>query len=418
MHCQKNTDGNAYNICIETCQNTEQCPDNETTLAPDNDGGGCGGDAGSTGFFEDDQGAQKSCAWLAEQPKDILSDLCKAGAPASVICRETCQLCAAEATTETVAPTSLAPTEPPTLAITETPTLTPTAAVTETPSSAPTSAVSTTSPTITASTPLPILATEAPTTESTIAATLDATTASTTDLLSLITSATALSVDDLNNDSPQASAYRWLQDGLDQGSVADTASSSLLLQKFAIATFGYSADVGSGWMDNFDECSWSGITCNESTIREINLDSSNLSGNYPSELSLLRDSLETLIVSNNEMTGSIPDSFGRLRNLQVWQMESNTFSGTIPATIGGLQQLRIWYFERNPDIEGSFPDEITQLVNLEELTFYYTGISGALPEEVCEMENLDVLVLDCRLVETECWTRCFYRCGGETGVPC
>jgi hypothetical protein len=177
-------------------------------------------------------------------------------------------------------------------------------------------------------------------------------------------------------------------------------------------------DVGSGWMDNFDECSWSGITCSDSTIRAITLDSRNLSGKYPSELSLLRDSLETLIVSNNEMTGSIPDSFGRLRNLQVWHMESNSFSGTIPAAIGGLQQLRIWYLERNPDIEGSFPDEITQLVNLEELTFYYTGITGALPPEVCEMENLDVLIVDCRLVETECWTRCFYRCGGQTGVPC
>ena len=153
-------------------------------------------------------------------------------------------------------------------------------------------------------------------------------------------------------------------------------------------------------------------------MNKRDLPENRLKGNLPRELELFEDSLTTLTVSNNELTGDILAWCTRLVNLQVLKLDRNDFSGSVPDTIDRWQEMRIWLFDHNSRIEGEFPESVEDMENLEELVFYYTGITGTMPNGVCSIESLESLILDCFQVESECWTRCLYRCGGDTGVEC
>lgn len=226
---------------------------------------------------------------------------------------------------------------------------------------------------------------------------------------------------DLNGGGSESDAYEWL---LELYNAGDYSENDNLVQIWTLAVLAYATDVedwssNGGWLQDPDECSWSGITCDGSgRVRAIELPGNNLSGRLPQELELLADSLETLEVSDNGLSGDVLDWITRLTNLEVLKMDRNDFRGSVPSTIDRWQNMRIWWFERNLQIDGEFPDEVSDMENLEELVFYYTGISGPMPSGVCDIGSLEVLVLDCFRVESECWTRCLYRCGGDTGIDC
>jgi len=141
----------------------------------------------------------------------------------------------------------------------------------------------------------------------------------------------------------------------------------------------------------------------------------------PPEVAYFRDTLQILILSDNALSGRLPDAIGQLSMLEDFYMDRNLFVGELPSTIGGLQRLRRWYLERNPNLSGTFPPAVAELTNLQALVLYYTMITD-LTNDICirrESRDLAVLIFDCRQIVTNtCWSRCFYLCGGSTGIPC
>ena len=103
----------------------------------------------------------------------------------------------------------------------------------------------------------------------------------------------------------------------------------------------YKATDGDHWVHRVDwlgppgtECSWHGVECASSdkeTVRvmEINLPDNNLTGSIPQEIGQLRD-LESLNFERNHLTGPIPDSLGQLGNLEWLILFGNHFSGLVP----------------------------------------------------------------------------------------
>jgi Leucine rich repeat len=239
----------------------------------------------------------------------------------------------------------------------------------------------------------------------------------------ILATASPSSVSALSSGStPQSRGRQWLVNALDQGYYTD-ASQARLVQLWVLATFAYSTNeanwnVNSNWLAvGSDECNWFGIWCSSGSVTRIELGSNGLGGTLPSsELSLLAPSLRVLSLSDNGLSGRIPSGIGALGKLEQLKLDRNQLTGEVPASLGQLTGLTVLYMERNRGITGPMPDSITNLVNLKELVLYYTFINY-MPTGVCKL-GLDVLVLDCRMIALDCWTNCFYLCGGDTGIQC
>ena len=108
----------------------------------------------------------------------------------------------------------------------------------------------------------------------------------------------------------------------------------------------------------------------------------------------------------------------RITNLQVLKLDNNDFSGSIPDDVDSWQDMRVLWLDHNSGLGGEIPSSMEDMSNLVELVIHYTAISGILPGGVCDIASLDTLILDCYQIESDCWTRCLFRCGGDSGIDC
>uniref|UniRef100_A0A0E0AS20 non-specific serine/threonine protein kinase n=1 Tax=Oryza glumipatula TaxID=40148 RepID=A0A0E0AS20_9ORYZ len=68
------------------------------------------------------------------------------------------------------------------------------------------------------------------------------------------------------------------------------------------------------------------------------IDSCGLSGDLPLTLSKLKN-LRVLRASDNDFTGKIPDYIGNLSNLEELKLQGNKIEGPIPASLSKLVKL-------------------------------------------------------------------------------
>ena len=203
-------------------------------------------------------------------------------------------------------------------------------------------------------------------------------------------------------------------------------------------------DATNWWTD--DECTWFGITCNnEGLVVKIDLHENFLTGNFPAEIVLLKDSLKHLDLENNlvysvddeldwlgKMTrletlniaqtpfeyNGIPPSIGRLTNLVHLDISYTLFFGPLrPEVFENLNQLQYLYMGGN-SYNSSIPSTVSEMENLlylyveysdieGDLSFLKTGMSkifefwadrnpkltGAIPSEIGELITLESLSL-------------------------
>ena len=86
------------------------------------------------------------------------------------------------------------------------------------------------------------------------------------------------------------------------------------------------------------ECGWFGVTCTGDTVTSLSLQTNQLSGSIPPELGNLTN-LTTLELWENQLSGSIPTEIGSLTNLTILNLSYNQFSGSIPSELGNLSNL-------------------------------------------------------------------------------
>jgi len=141
-------------------------------------------------------------------------------------------------------------------------------------------------------------------------------------------------------------------------------------------------------------CSSSGgiVTCENNHITKILLSNSNLSGSIPASIGNLTF-LKELELYGNNISGSIPSELGNLSNLEVLDLYENQLSGNIPPELGNLTSLIKLRLSSNK-LTGSIPPELGNLFYLEDLWLCYNQLSGSIPPEFGNLTNLKVLKLN------------------------
>lgn len=137
---------------------------------------------------------------------------------------------------------------------------------------------------------------------------------------------------------------------------------------------------------------WYGIDfCQFGRMREIKLFSNNLVGIIPPDIVLL-DSLRTLILNTNQLSGTIPKELGVLRLLNL-QLRENLLSGSIPPELGNIPTLGTLNLNSN-GLTGPIPPELGNLTTLSSMEMHANFLSGPLPTELGNLTNLSVLRLE------------------------
>ena len=268
------------------------------------------------------------------------------------------------------------------------------------------------------------------------------------------------------SDSYQSKALKFVEESY----IAGTHDQNRILQRLALACiyyatykvdspftniefqgsavfFGWQSD--DGWLKDADECSWYGITCNEQGFVEgIDLSGNLLTGSFPPETALLKESLVRLNLKKNMMynfadagtrwlgqltqlkeldlsetpfhykgipsaIGKLVDleildisyslffgelrdrTFSKLKNLQFLDIGGNSYNSSLPLSIGNLTKLQ-YFYASDCDLEGDLSvwTQPAQTPGLYELWIDQNPkVVGPIPPEIGQYSNLASLSL-------------------------
>ncbi|KAK9743109.1 hypothetical protein RND81_03G218000 [Saponaria officinalis] len=182
---------------------------------------------------------------------------------------------------------------------------------------------------------------------------------------------------------------------------------------------------------------------NISSLQVIDLPFNQLHGELPPDMGIPTPYLVWLNLAENYFSGSIPMTITNLTNLEYMELHENSFTGKVPRDLGHFPNLNFFSAEENylmgdlnfintlvnctqlshlslagnsfsgilpisivnlsttlttlvlgfSLIEGTFPADITKLINLELLQIAETKLSGYLPHDIGKLRKLEVLDL-------------------------
>eukprot|EP00261_Vitis_vinifera_P036281 XP_019077524.1 PREDICTED: leucine-rich repeat receptor protein kinase EMS1-like [Vitis vinifera] len=99
-----------------------------------------------------------------------------------------------------------------------------------------------------------------------------------------------------------------------------------------------------------------------------------------------------LLLSKNQITGTIPDSIGHITSLQVIDFSRNNLIGSIPYTIGNCSSLIVLDLGNN-NLSGMIPKSLGQLQWLKSLHLNDNKLSGELLSSFQNLSRLELLDL-------------------------
>ncbi|WJZ95612.1 hypothetical protein VitviT2T_014368 [Vitis vinifera] len=102
--------------------------------------------------------------------------------------------------------------------------------------------------------------------------------------------------------------------------------------------------------------------------------------------------LNYLFLSENQITGTIPDSIGQITSLQIIDFSRNNLTGSIPYTIGNCSSLIVLDLGNN-NLSGMLPKSLGQLQWLESLHLNDNKLSGELHSSFQNLSRLELLDL-------------------------
>ncbi|KAH9677429.1 hypothetical protein KPL71_025371 [Citrus sinensis] len=134
--------------------------------------------------------------------------------------------------------------------------------------------------------------------------------------------------------------------------------------------------------------------CSISGHKLMYLDLSNnlLSGRLP-DCWLLFDRLGILDLANNNFSGKIPDSMGSLPNIQILSLHNNRLTGELPSTLQNCLLLKLMDLGRNA-LSGEIPTWIGEsLPKLIVLSLMSNKFHGIIPFQLCHLPFIQILDL-------------------------
>lgn len=177
---------------------------------------------------------------------------------------------------------------------------------------------------------------------------------------------------------------------------------------FKIKQAFHNAYLFASWTHDTDCCEWYLVKCDEVTNRIISLSVRDddevagsipntvgdlpyleylgftnlpkLTGSIPQSISKLKN-LKSLWISHTNLTGSIPDFVGRLKTLTYINLSVNKLTGPIPPSLSSLHKLGALFLENN-QLKGTIPNSFGGFKNNPDfyLKLAKNQLSGPLPK--------------------------------------
>eukprot|EP00547_Thalassionema_nitzschioides_P007353 CAMPEP_0194210592 /NCGR_PEP_ID=MMETSP0156-20130528/8769_1 /TAXON_ID=33649 /ORGANISM="Thalassionema nitzschioides, Strain L26-B" /LENGTH=446 /DNA_ID=CAMNT_0038937955 /DNA_START=107 /DNA_END=1447 /DNA_ORIENTATION=- len=138
-----------------------------------------------------------------------------------------------------------------------------------------------------------------------------------------------------------------------------------------------------------------------SNLEHLEIESNFLTGDMPNSIGKLKE-LVYLYARRNSMSFNLDFlKAGKLNNLFALWLDGNEVTGTIPTEIGQLTGLASLSITNSTELSGPIPTEIGKLTDLRRLWLYNNALSGAIPTELSELPKLEVLELQNNNLEGE-----------------
>ncbi len=191
--------------------------------------------------------------------------------------------------------------------------------------------------------------------------------------------------------------------GFNEVSLEGDSALSMTNQRDSLALMAlYDATDGDNWVRAWDLDlpidQWYGVTVNnDGEVVTLDLSNNGLTGRLPNELGFLIE-LTSLKLGFNSLRGNLPLSIGVMPNLEEIFLFENLLDLPIPDTIANLGSLKILSLASN-DIPGEIPKRIGNMTNLEMLVLDRNQLSGGIPESIGNLANLTFLDLHNNLLD-------------------
>lgn len=201
-----------------------------------------------------------------------------------------------------------------------------------------------------------------------------------------------------DTNSPASLAVQWLAETALKGDVDLLEDEGRLVQRFAVlnthfSTFGITSlrqplnlaglprivpHQASTAEEQLDECSWLGVTCNETVVKELAWSGLQWQGTIPRDIALLKN-LTKLDLGENNVEGSIPNQLYYMTDLERVYLHQNSLTG--PLSREGLSNLSslVWLLLGENKLTGSIPALDHGNHPLRFFNLYNNKFSGTLP---------------------------------------
>ena len=113
----------------------------------------------------------------------------------------------------------------------------------------------------------------------------------------------------------------------------------------------------------------------------------------PRDIGSYLSSTSFLSLSNNTLSGSIPDSICKAAYLQVLDLSNNNISGTIPSCLMAINENLVILNLRNNKLTGPVPDMFSAVCSLRTLVLDNNKLDGKIPKSLSTCTSLEVLNL-------------------------
>lgn len=140
---------------------------------------------------------------------------------------------------------------------------------------------------------------------------------------------------------------------------------------------------------DFNGCpsSWNGIMCNGGNVAAVILDNLGLSADADLSVFSNLTMLVKLSMSNNSVTGKLPNNIGDFKSLEYLDLSDNLFFSTLPPGIGNLGSLKNISLAGN-NFSGSIPDTISGLRSIQSLDLSHNSFFGEVPPSLMKLMGL------------------------------
>ncbi|XP_010486908.1 PREDICTED: polygalacturonase inhibitor 1-like [Camelina sativa] len=135
----------------------------------------------------------------------------------------------------------------------------------------------------------------------------------------------------------------------------------------------------SSWNPRTDCCtSWTGVECTDGRVTALTISSGEISGQIPVQIGDLSD-LRTLDFSYlTHLTGNIPRTITKLKNLDLLRLKQTNLSGPIPDYISELKTVTFLDLSFN-QFTGPIPGSLSQMPKLQAIQVNDNKLTGSIP---------------------------------------